>query len=114
MYLDANNIYGWAISQPLPTSNFKWLTDKEMEELDVIMVPDDSSSGYILECDLGKCYFYYLYIYIYFIKSNVFFLCIPEYPRDFIKCNVPFLCISEYPHEFHDLRKDYLFAPERL
>ena len=30
MYLDANNLYGWVMSQPLPTSNFKWLTDEEM------------------------------------------------------------------------------------
>ena len=58
MYLDANNLYGWAMSQPLPMSNFKWLTDKEMEELDVMMVPDDSPRGYILECDLSKHYFF--------------------------------------------------------
>ena len=58
MYLDANNLYGWAMSQSLPTSNFKWLTDKEMEELDVMMVPDDSPRGYILECDLSKHYFF--------------------------------------------------------
>ena len=31
MYLDAKNLYGWAISQPLPMSNFKWLTDQKME-----------------------------------------------------------------------------------
>ena len=43
MYLDANNLYRLAMSQPPPTSNFKWLTDKKMEELDVMMVPDDSS-----------------------------------------------------------------------
>ena len=29
MYLDANNLYGWAMSQYLPTGNFKWMTDKE-------------------------------------------------------------------------------------
>ena len=87
------------MSQPLPTSNFKWLTDKEMEELDVMMVPDGSPKEYILECVLGN----YLYIHVYFIKCNVSFLYILEYTRDFIKCNVSFLCTSEYPHELHDL-----------
>ena len=110
MYLDANNLYGWAMSQPLPMSNFKWLTDEEMEEWDVMMVLDVSPRGYILECDLSK----YLYIDVYFIKCNVSFLHISDYPRDFTKCNVSFLCISEYPHELHDLHKDYPLAPERL
>ena len=113
MYLDANNLYGWAMSQPLPTSNLKWLTDEEMRNLDVMIKPD-SPRGYILECDLGKCYFCYLYIYVYFIKCKVSLQCISEYPRNFIKCNVSFLCISEYSHELHDLHKDYPLAPERL
>ena len=28
-YVDANNLYGWAMSQKLPVRNFKW-TEKEM------------------------------------------------------------------------------------
>ena len=79
-----------------------------------MMMPDDSSREYNLECDLGEYCFYYLYIQLYFIKCNVSFQCISEYPRDFIKCIVSFLCFSEYPHELHDLHKNYTLASERL
>ena len=30
VYLDANNLYGWAMSQPLPTGGFQWMTDDEL------------------------------------------------------------------------------------
>ena len=29
-YLDANNLYGWALCKPLPTHGFKWMDDEEL------------------------------------------------------------------------------------
>ena len=52
MYLDANNLYGWAMSQSLPTGEFDWLNEEENSNLDITQIPDDSEEGYILEVDL--------------------------------------------------------------
>ena len=62
IYLDANNLYGWAMSQPLPTGKFMWLNDEEIAILttNIINTPDSSETGYILEVDLGERYFYLL------------------------------------------------------
>ena len=49
-YLDANNLYGWAMSQPLPTGGFKWVdvNPKEISEL-----ATRTDKGYILEVDVS-------------------------------------------------------------
>ncbi|XP_071152225.1 uncharacterized protein [Mytilus edulis] len=52
MYLDANNLYGWAMSQALPVEGFRWLNDSEIENLNISDVVDNSKHGFILEVDL--------------------------------------------------------------
>ena len=49
-YLDANNLYGWAMSQPLPTGGFCWADvhpDKNSELVNC------SNGGYLIEVDLA-------------------------------------------------------------
>ena len=51
-YLDANNLYGWAMCQYLPTSAFKWETPTDELLEQICAQPDDHSIGYMVECDL--------------------------------------------------------------
>ena len=64
LYIDANLLYGWAMSQYLPTGEFenisflntegqqscKYLLD-QIEE-DLLEIPDDNEYGFFIECDL--------------------------------------------------------------
>ena len=52
MYLDANNLYVWAMSQYPPTGNFKWMSDKEIKRIDLGKYKADGKKGLILEVDL--------------------------------------------------------------
>ena len=52
MYLDANNLYGWAMSQHLPVGNFRWMTEKQISKLNVARYNENSEKGLILEVDL--------------------------------------------------------------
>jgi len=49
MYFDVNNLYGWAMCQPLSYADFRWINN--VENLDVT-VATDSPTGYVLEIDL--------------------------------------------------------------
>jgi hypothetical protein len=51
-YLDANNIYGLAMSQGLPVDEFRRLEKEECKHLNTNSVSDDSEEGFILEVDL--------------------------------------------------------------
>ena len=51
-YLDANNLYGWAMSQSLPTHGFRFLQQDEISTLKLQELSDDAEDGYILKVDL--------------------------------------------------------------
>ena len=57
-YLDANNLYGWAMTQQLPTHGFKWMKDITVEKVMEILEKANHSmsnlgrKGYIFEVDL--------------------------------------------------------------
>lgn len=53
MYLDDNNLYGWAMSHCLPKGSFRWLTEKRISKLvSEDFIPKDGKKGYIFEVDL--------------------------------------------------------------
>ena len=51
-YLDCNNLYGYAMSQPLPTGKFRFLESPEVEAFDLKSKLAEAPKGYILEVDL--------------------------------------------------------------
>ena len=53
MYSDANNLYGWAMSQKLPVNGFKWVKNlSKFNEIFIRNYNENSSKGYFLEEDV--------------------------------------------------------------
>ena len=54
-YLDANNLYGWAMSQKLPINGFKWVKQKKLSKFNEDFIKnydENSNKGYFLEVDI--------------------------------------------------------------
>ena len=69
IYVDANNLYGWVMSQKLPVDSFKWIKKSSEFNEDFIKNYDvNNDKGYILEVDV-------------------------EYPKNLfnLHCDLPFL-----------------------
>ena len=53
MYLDTNNLYGWAMSQKLPVNGFKWVEKlSKFNERLIKSYNENSDIGYFLEVDV--------------------------------------------------------------
>ena len=67
-YFDANNLYGWAMSQPLPVSGFKWIEKDDLSKFDEKFIKkydENSDKGYIFEAKLYALKKYMVNIKIY-------------------------------------------------
>ena len=52
-YLDANNLYGWPMSQILPVNDFKWIEDtSKINEEFIKNYDENNDKGFILEVDV--------------------------------------------------------------
>lgn len=93
MYLDANNLYGWTMSQNLPTGGFKWVKNDEWGN--VFVKKEDG--GYSIVYDKKKD------------KEN-------KIKKKIRKKDIGYFieCDLEYPENLHDLHNDYPLAPEKL
>ena len=80
MYLDANNLYEWAMSRPLPYGNFKWVDMDKVNGLDLL--GKEKGVGHIYEVDL-------------------------EYPEELHDLHNGYPCAAEKVKVSNDMLSDY-------
>ena len=56
-YIDANNLYGYAMMQKLPYKDFEFITTTTLDAWEttlqrILNTPDDSDHGYYIVCDI--------------------------------------------------------------
>ena len=53
--MDANNLYGWAMSQKLPVNGFKWVKEERLSKFNEEFIKkydENSNTGYFFEVDI--------------------------------------------------------------
>ena len=52
LYENLNNLYGWSMSQYLPTGNFREIKVTRSSLKTILRTPDNDEHGFLIECDL--------------------------------------------------------------
>ena len=52
VYEDMNNLYGWSMSQYLPTGDFREIKVTRSNLKTILITPDNNEHGFLMECDL--------------------------------------------------------------
>ena len=74
-YLDANSLYGWAVSQKLPIKGFKWVKQKKISKFNEDFIKkhnEDCNTGYFLKYILiiQNNYLILIKIYHFYTKTK--------------------------------------------
>ena len=73
IYLDGNNLHGWAMSQKLPVNDFEWVKKlSKFEECFIKSYEENSGKGYFLEVDAEyqKNCLIFIVIYHFYLKDR--------------------------------------------
>ena len=52
LYEDLNNLYGWSMSQYLPTGDFREINFTRSSLKTILRTPDNDEHGFLIECGL--------------------------------------------------------------
>ena len=106
LYIDATNLYGWAMSQQLPSKSFEWLSDAEVREAEAALTSPDRARQ-LAFFDMNARYRRELARAVNGIGPN-------DRPVENIDPNTAYFfeVDLEYPRELHDRDDDYPLAPE--
>ena len=109
MYIDATNLYGWAMSQNLPYSEFEWLSDAQLREAETALTSDNLIDTVRFLDSQGR----YLREHRRVLLADANYQAIPPV-RDDIKPVTAYIfeVDLEYPNAIHDRDDDYPLAPE--
>jgi hypothetical protein len=94
-YYDANNLYGFAMSQYLPYRDFEWVSDEEINEMTEALIKGDKQEREGWFDFESRCRDEMI--------SNVW-----QHMGYIIHCDL------EYPPDLHDRDDDYPLAPEHI
>ena len=106
MYLDSNNLYGWAVSQPMPTGNFQWVS-QVLSNIAVMLV----DGFWNVFCVESLTLLHLLFLQV--DPSNETTEAVLSTSKDadqgfFLEVDL------EYPHSQHKDHNDYPLAPEKM
>ena len=69
MYVDSNNLYGWAMNKKLPVDGFKWADDLSKFTADFIKNYDEEGDVVLQILNIQKHFACYIVIYIFFVRK---------------------------------------------